>query len=130
MKSLIIKMGKDLGVCVAIGLVIPHFLLIEWRTIVKMMLSIYVTCEQFRIVPNHEISHHKKWMIIAALFLIGFCTTFAFSEDKFNSFVFMERQGLLLAGLVLKTVRDKKKAKRESRSVEAEKEDKPEKKTT
>ena len=47
------------------------------------------------------------------------------NDDKFQSFLSMERQGLLLAGIALKTVRDEKKAKKESQSVE--KKDKPEK---
>ena len=35
------------------------------------------------------------------------------NDDKFQSFLSMERQGLLLAGIALKTVRDEKKAKKE-----------------
>ena len=42
------------------------------------------------------------------------------NDDKFQSFLFVERQGLLLAGIALKTVRDEKKAKKESQSVEKE----------
>ena len=42
------------------------------------------------------------------------------NDDKFQSFLSMERQGLLLAGIALKTVRDEKKAKKESQSVEKE----------
>lgn len=42
------------------------------------------------------------------------------NDDKFQSFLSMERQGLLLAGIALKTVRDKKKAQKESQSVEKE----------
>ena len=42
------------------------------------------------------------------------------NDDIFQSFLSMERQGLLLAGIALKKVRDEKKAKKESQSVEKE----------
>ena len=48
------------------------------------------------------------------------CRSMRRNDDKFQSFLSMERQGLLLAGIALKTVRDKKKAQKESQSVEKE----------
>jgi len=75
---------RDFVLFVAVGLIIPHFILIKPRTLILLLTSIYLIIEMSRILPDPTFSFTSKRNQMILLTFIGFiylCFVFADRSD-------------------------------------------------
>jgi len=90
-------MIRDFGLLVAVGLVIPHFILIKPRALLYLLTIAYLTIEIFRILPDQSLSFHSKRKQMILLTLVGLVYLCFLFVDR--SFVF--RRSILVPGVLL-----------------------------